>query len=117
MLNASGYKRKVKRMRTIDADALKLYLQENLEKPPTSIFGVIAKMEMSDIVEAVCKDIDNQPTVDPVRRGKWIDGRCSQCGGEACWKRGREVYGWREFALELTKYCPNCGSLNEEDGD
>lgn len=62
-------------------------------------------------------DIEHAPTIDPVRKGKWIDGRCSQCGGEAYWKRGRDVYGWREFAIELTKYCPNCGSLNEEEGE
>lgn len=51
------------------------------------------------------------------KTGKWIDGRCSQCGGEAYWKGRRDVYGWQEFALELTKYCPHCGSLNEEEGD
>lgn len=91
-------------MRLIDADILRFYLN-------TRFFHDVRDKDM------VCETINAQPTIDPIRKGKWVDGRCSQCGGEAYWKGRRDVYGWSEFALELTKYCPNCGSLNEGEGD
>ena len=52
-------------MRLIDADALKAYINDNLEQPTESMFGIVAKIEMSELVEAICKDIDKQPTVTP----------------------------------------------------
>lgn len=48
-----------------------------------------------------------QPTIDPVKRGKWVsDGftwRCSECG-KTYW--GRLAQPWN--------YCPNCGAKVEE---
>lgn len=95
-------------MRLIDAEALVRELN-NSHYPGAPYVDAGISIAIGKVCDA--------PTIDPVRRGKWIDGRCSQCGGEAYWKGRRDVYGWQEFALELTKYCPNCGSLNVEEGD
>ena len=101
-------------MRLIDADAL-----VNTLKGLRALTNILSgcrerpNIPYDDVVRMIEKSL----TIDPVRKGKWIDGRCSQCGGEAYWKGRRDVYGWQEFALELTKYCPNCGSLNKEEGD
>lgn len=43
----------------------------------------------------------------PVKHGKWIDGKCSVCGGEV-------PYTYNGF-WEETPYCPCCGA--EMDGD
>lgn len=59
-------------MRLVDADALKKYYIENLEFFPALVKNAI----------------DRQPTIDPVKHGKWLndsgydDWYCSECGFE-----------------------------------
>ena len=72
--------------RLIDADALKEWFSDNGEGSWT--YNVTVK---------AC--IDAQPTVDavPVKRGKWIEEHCSECG----------QYVYHGDALN---YCPKCGA-------
>lgn len=50
-------------------------------------------------------DIGDLPSVQPQRkRGKWIDGYCSECG-KSCL-----CDGWGDDVE--SKFCPNCGSYN-----
>jgi len=60
------------------------------------------------------KDIEQLPTIDPVKHGRWIfepkDAleamftlpKCSECGHESS---------------DALNYCPNCGALMREDGE
>lgn len=55
--------------------------------------------------------INAQPTVDPVKHGRWIFVndmvsyiKCSECGDDICWVNTKRP-----------KYCPSCGS--RMDGD
>lgn len=79
-------------MRPIDADRLK----------------TIQSIQNADFnsIETIQRWIDNAPTIDPVRHGKWVggDGKpkkdsfsvyCSACGK------------WSEYR---TKYCGECGA-------
>lgn len=71
-------------MRLIDADALK-------EKAFGKRGGLIHT-----------SDIDAMPTIDPVRKGKWIDkhagiATCSECGD-------------RRGVHSMMKFCPSCGA-------
>lgn len=76
-------------MRLIDADAL---IEE--------IDGAL----LDSIAEGIAiEKIMEQPTVDaePIRRGKWIDDNCSECG----------QYVYRG---DMRNYCPCCGARMEE---
>ena len=60
----------------------------------------------------VIDTIREQPTIDPVKRGKWIGSddfdeyyRCSECG------KGETQFGG------LYHYCPNCGARMEGEED
>lgn len=82
-------------MRLIDADAL----VEAVKDYPYGYRGMI-----------VC-DIAKQPTIDPIRHGRWITensigGYCSNCG-QYC----GEIEFTRDLMLvPLWNYCPNCGA-------
>lgn len=85
-------------MRLIDADAL-------LKKA----WHAYVCDELSCIVDR--EDIDNMPTIDPVKHGQWIDVelvrsyghlmgvRCSECGHERLKSR-----------VAQPKFCENCGA-------
>lgn len=86
-------------MRLIDADSIKW---ESVEEE----YGA-----RTPAVVACQSLIQNEPTIDPVRRGKWVvkwwdddgdarDWACSVCGFS-------HVY----FDDMPTNYCPNCGAL------
>ena len=56
------------------------------------------------------KIITNMPCAQPERKkGKWIDGFCSECHQEA-------ITEWNDRGGEyaLTRYCPYCGAKMEE---
>ena len=81
-------------MRLIDADALKAR----------------ARTDFGGVHDAVllCKFADEQPTIDPVRHGRWIPNygghniaRCSACQKE------QHV---QEAFLKFWTYCPSCGA-------
>lgn len=85
-------------MRPIDADDLKVDYIVPSTTTNTSCYQYVSK-----------EQIDNAPTVDSVKKGKWIaveynDGtvhtECSACG-----------YG--RGLPPVRNYCPNCGSLME----
>lgn len=90
-------------MRLIDADALRDLMEQVCWD----------RVEM----RAVQKTIDEQPTIDPVKRGKWIvipqrcenqtfdECKCSVCGTVEYFNSG-----WKKF-----NYCPNCGATMETD--
>ena len=78
-------------MRLIDADKLKekMFTIEAWEYAPIDLHLIAVG------------DIDDAPTIDPVKHGKWIergkdDNRCSLCG-------------WGVW-VNTNNYCPNCGA-------
>lgn len=88
-------------MRLIDADVIKI---------PKGFF------EKVDNVPKFYDWLDDQPTVDPVKHGRWshhyddelVSGTCTVCG-------------WQSMIMETDvadmPYCPNCGAqmdLKEE---
>lgn len=46
--------------------------------------------------------------VEPVRHGKWLDGKCTVCGWEE--PDGYSYNGYETETWEETSYCPNCGA-------
>lgn len=92
-------------MRAIDADAFKDYIKNALEETK-HIYkdnGAWAK----EITESFCKDIDEQPTIQP-KRGKWhySDGKPATIGlsfGVVCDQCGTES----EYC---TNFCGECGA-------
>lgn len=78
-------------MRLIDADAIKL---------PKGFF------ESVDNVPKFYEWLNSQPTIDPVRHGKWIKlgaakYRCGECGKVQYGDRGSDLH-----------FCCNCGTKN-----
>lgn len=59
------------------------------------------------------KAIKNIPSVDvaEVKRGKWVNGECSECGGDApFWPMATTYY--------RSNFCPNCGAdMRQEETD
>ena len=92
--------------RLIDADALKNHYswwkggtKENTLDEQKEIFDTIVNL---------------QPTIDPVKRGKWIPineraAKCSLCGA---WEytNGRDKTGTAIIHKAIKHYCPNCGA-------
>lgn len=97
-------------MRLIDADALKDGIMENINP----YLGIYESGEPRCFVreDEVLRYIDDFPTIDPVKHGKWIKDdvgvHCSECfcGWEFLTGIPVEVY---EF-----NYCPNCGAQMEK---
>lgn len=59
---------------------------------------------------SVTESINALPAADvePVRHGRWLDGKCTACGWEEpdeCIYDGYETVAWKE-----TPYCPKCGA-------
>ena len=90
-------------MRMIDSDALRDEIAVLFERNPNLIDGWLAY--------AVEDTIDDAPTIDPVKHGRWekldlwTKPVCSVCG-EPC-------FGLHGFSYETTTYCPNCGARME----
>lgn len=86
--------------RIIDADALKDYI----------VIHNVGCGCSEDYQKSFLESIDDQPTIGPVRKGKWIvyvvsmldgeDCKCSECGQTSC--------------APYWHYCPNCGAKMEE---
>lgn len=64
---------------------------------------------MSDEYYVFVRDIENAPTVDPVRHGHWINkgyyAICSECGANS----GTQ-YNGLEPIPRWSRYCPDCGA-------
>lgn len=96
-------------MRLIDADALIKWVQECGAKCPTLS------------VEKLFNAIKDAPTIDPVKRGRWIkmsdaDGvywACSECGEDipriSHYNPQFDLFPRLE-SIDRTNYCPNCGA-------
>lgn len=88
-------------MRLIDADALYIEIMDR------GIDG----LQLDDLSE-IQQAVDDAPTVDPVRRGKWecINGleryACSCCGKHT-------DQPWGKDGAILYAYCPYCGAKLE----
>lgn len=95
-------------MRLIDADKLKekMFTIEAWEYAPIDLHLIAVG------------DIDEAPTVDPVKHGRWkyniILGWCS-VGTEATADYVCSVCGWH--TKMPTNYCPNCGAKMDEEAD
>ena len=84
-------------MRLIDADELKKPVGSYNPVKFTHEFGYVISVE----------DIDHEPTIDPVKHGRWdlIDG-CEpvRYGCSAC----------HRMVWHHENYCPNCGAKMDE---
>lgn len=84
-------------MRLIDADAIKY----------TARFTDYADGRMTSDAIVTKDEIDELPTVDPVKHGRWeklycMNYKCSCCG--AWWTVDRDS------TIKDFKHCPNCGA-------
>lgn len=88
-------------MRLIDANALKALIDDGWGEGPFK--------------NAFFEEIDDTPTIDPVKHGMWmhdkddclVSGYCSVCG-------------WQSIICETDvadmPFCPNCGAKNGGEG-
>lgn len=90
-------------MRLIDADALKELIANNVYPVQDAFNDRDYGMFWTGGIE---KAIDNAPTVDPVKHGRWVkseksdyEWECSACG-----------YGLSDYR---TTYCYDCGAKME----
>jgi DNA-directed RNA polymerase subunit RPC12/RpoP len=105
-------------MRLINADSL----IENLSKwmkqvDPTHPSDI---PPMDDIIVSTIMTVEEEPTIDPVRHGKWIyrdddfdfydTYTCSECDGEITVDAERHYD--MGMVIEDVLYCPHCGSRN-----
>lgn len=103
-----------RRMRLIDADALKEYM-----KPTPRAMLLYCDTNNQRIWEAECKEIDAQPTVDPIKHGHWIrssDGywdECSKCHASIDISMGSDLYDADGNEVE-NDWCPHCGAKMDE---
>lgn len=89
-------------MRLIDGDALNAYLQDEYH-------GAISDSELK--VYQIMRLIDNAPTIDPVRRGRWKHRRFS---AKLPGSHERRCVACENWSLEHDKkFCPNCGARME----
>lgn len=69
--------------------------------------------------KAICTAIKAMPHADvqPVRHGKWIDGKRMGYDGVFVWHRECSECGYERKDDNIdndTPYCPNCGALMDE---
>ena len=89
-------------MRPIDADEL-ITILDGLPFPDSLDIETVA------MATYVCHPID----AEPVKHGRWINGKCSECGCTPLRKvylRGELVYE-EQFDYD---FCPNCGAKMDE---
>lgn len=90
-------------MRLIDADALIIALHDEGEKQTK--WGQLIMMLYSTMVAV----INDAPTIDHVRHGKWNHERMlSTSGGTYAVIRCSECMS--QYPMWETNYCPNCGA-------
>lgn len=89
-------------MRLIDADALRDEIAVLFERNPKLIDGWLAY--------AVEDTIDDAPTIDPVKHGKWIKAERQGCWSYADVYKQCSECGNVTFLAEKMNYCPNCGA-------
>lgn len=85
--------------RLIDADALKDYI----------VIHNVGCGCSEDYQKSFLESIDDQPTIDSVRKGHWIDKGCGEYRCSSC----RELVELEDELIMNIKrfnYCPNCGA-------
>lgn len=79
---------------------------------PIELKRAISVAAMSNNYKTLEQIIDEQPTIEERKTGKWEQDspftkpRCSECG-EPC-------FGLHGFDYTWTPYCPNCGARMSE---
>ena len=102
-------------MRMIDADAFKEYIRGAC-KEMSHVYKDGGKWA-KQITEDFCMDIDEQPTIEERKTGKWIFigdqmFECSECG--TCYTQSQfHQMRVRISDTEFPKFCPNCGAKME----
>ena len=90
-------------MRLIDADALMIELQKCIVENQK-----IHRAVTDDDLETLIRDA---PTIEPVRRGKWVPDEADKWRCSVCGIGNNYAYKWSVRGNELQdKYCPNCGA-------
>lgn len=101
-------------MKVIPLDEAEKALAEQMAYEARMEFGGRHKAE--DYLLIAKAHFQNCPIIEaePVRRGRWIDNKCSLCGQHKLIykvvRRGETVWETEKAYL----YCPNCGALMEE---
>ena len=102
-------------MRLIDADALMVALQYEIDKWTPPFDDTVGAVRCG--IRLARNIAEDQPTVDavPVVHGRWDKGTdsywhiCEECGAEVDISMGTGV--WVEgVELHELNYCPNCGA-------
>ena len=97
-------------MRLIDADAFKEYIRGAC-KEMSHVYKDGGKWA-KQITEDFCMDIDEQPTIEERKTGKWLPDNthpyaimftCSECKESVCSPVTSSF-------KPIWKYCPNCGA-------
>ena len=85
-------------MRMIDADVLR----DNLQALAYDDWNQGVATSWADAYSEVADMVEEMPTIER-KTGKWIMGKCDQCGPHApFWPMASTYYE--------SDYCPNCGS-------
>lgn len=93
-------------MKVIDADEFKerlIFFQAQCEANPSYATGV-----MYGVLQWGIETIDEQPTIEPVKHGKWINGDCSECGYPIPTDDRIDC-----IQKDEVHYCYNCGAKME----
>jgi len=89
--------------RLIDADELhkvKFHPLPYTHITPTDVDAESYKRGWNDAIDAIMSEA---PTIEERKTGKWIRGKCDQCGAHApFWPMASTYYE--------SDYCPNCGA-------
>ena len=87
-------------MRMIDADALmKAMYHRAFETDGDTMWQSGCWVRY----RAIEQTVKEQPTIEERKKGKWIMGKCDQCGAHApFWPMASTYYE--------SDYCPNCGA-------
>lgn len=90
--------------RLIDADALMRHLSD------------WALHDDAPEIRECMKAVEEQPTIDPVKRGRWIqiDGVAKPVNWLGCYKCS--VCGNYGQGIQCFQYCPSCGAKNVRGG-
>lgn len=94
-------------MRLIDADELKVDYIVPSTSTNTSCYRYVSK-----------EQIDNAPTIDPVRHGTWLKYPGDIVSDDGLW--GETLYDCSECGHTrhvATEFCSKCGAKMEQDGE
>ena len=97
-------------MRLIDADALIEKLLRTADIEWNQNTGTTWAMAYEEVAETV----DDQPTINPVKRGRWIKAERHGCWSYADVYKQCSECGKVTFLAGKMNYCPSCGAKMDE---